>query len=113
MKALFIATVLMAASMPALAASSSEQTCRACHAMETKLVGPPFKEIAAFYKNDSNALAHLKKSMLEGSSGRWGSVSMPPNTGLTEAEAEQFSHWIMSLSNGTANGAAAAQESKR
>lgn len=102
MKTIVIAAILMTATAQVLASSSSEQTCRACHTMETKLVGPPFKEIAAFYKNDSNALAHLKKSMLEGSSGRWGSVAMPPNTGLTEAEAEQFSHWIMSLNAGTA-----------
>lgn len=97
MKKIILAASLLAALTPVLAASSSEQSCRACHTMAAKLVGPSFREIAASYKDDGEAIAHLKKSMLEGSSGKWGSVPMPANAGLSAAEAEQFSHWIMSL----------------
>ncbi|GGC85158.1 c-type cytochrome [Undibacterium terreum] len=114
MNKLMLAACLLAIATQGFAASTSEQTCRACHTMDTKLVGPPFKEIAAAYKNDSDAITHLKKSMLEGSSGKWGSVPMPANAGLSAAEAEQFSHWIMSLNNASpAAGKEATKEGKR
>lgn len=88
---------LLFAAIAAHAASSSEESCRICHKMDSKLVGPAFIDVAARYANDKDAISKLKKSMLEGSSGKWGSIAMPPNAGLTEAEAERFSHWIMSL----------------
>ncbi|MES2072850.1 MAG: c-type cytochrome [Pseudomonadota bacterium] len=97
MKTLFITAALMASAVHAHAASSSEQSCRACHTMDSKLVGPAFKDIAASYRNDGEAISQLKKSMLEGSTGKWGSVPMPANAGLSAAEAEQFARWIMSL----------------
>ncbi|MBB3214161.1 cytochrome c [Herbaspirillum sp. Sphag1AN] len=88
------------------AASSSEESCRVCHRMDSKLIGPAFKDVAARYAADPEAIAHLKHSMLEGSQGRWGEMAMPPNTGLTEAEADSFAHWIMSLNKPVAGGAA-------
>ena len=65
--------------------------------MKDKIVGPAFMQIAAAYQNDSDAIAKLKRSMLEGSSGKWGAVPMPANVGLTDAEADRFAHWILSL----------------
>ena len=93
---MLLATVL-ALPLVSHAASTSEESCRLCHKMEGKLIGPSFKEIAARYANEPEALAHLKQSMLNGSSGRWGEIPMPPNAGLTETEAQSFSYWIMSL----------------
>ncbi|WP_432239409.1 c-type cytochrome [Herbaspirillum robiniae] len=80
-----------------MAASSSEESCRVCHKIDSKLVGPAFMDVAARYAKDKDAIAKLKRSMLQGSSGKWGTVAMPPNAGLSEAEAERFAHWIMSL----------------
>lgn len=80
-----------------LAASAAEESCRVCHKMDSKLIGPAFNDVAARYGKDKDAIAKLKRSMLEGSSGKWGTMAMPPNAGLTEAEAERFAHWIMSL----------------
>lgn len=81
----------------AMAASAAEESCRICHKMDSKLVGPAFNDVAARYAKDRDAIAKLKHSMLQGSSGKWGTVAMPPNAGLSEAEAERFAHWIMSL----------------
>ncbi|CAJ0863394.1 hypothetical protein R20233_01049 [Ralstonia sp. LMG 32965] len=78
------------------APSSSEETCRACHTMDTTKVGPPFRSIAERYQNDPDAIAKLKKSMLEGSSGKWGAGTMPPNA-ITPEEADRFAHWVMQL----------------
>lgn len=81
--------------VPGHAASfSSEDTCRACHAMDTAKVGPPFRAIAERYKTDPDAITKLKKSMLEGSSGKWGTGTMPPNA-ITPEEADRFAHWVM------------------
>jgi cytochrome c len=80
-----------------MAASAAEESCRVCHKMDSKLIGPAFNDVAARYGKDKDAIAKLKRSMLEGSSGKWGTMAMPPNAGLTEAEAERFAHWIMSL----------------
>ncbi len=79
------------------AAAATEDTCRACHTLTTKLVGPPFREVAARYKDDQQAIEKLKKSMLEGSQGKWGNAAMPANVGLTPAEADRFAHWVMGL----------------
>ena len=84
-------------------AIAGEESCRACHAMDKTLVGPPFRAVAARYKDDQLAIEKLKKSMLEGSSGKWGSMAMPPNQGLTQEEAERFAHWVMSLNTASAH----------
>ena len=92
-----LAATLFLATFCGHANAASEDTCRACHAIDNKVVGPPFREVAARYKDDRQAIEKLKKSMLEGSSGKWGDVAMPPNAGLTPQEAERFAHWVMSL----------------
>ncbi|AVA34327.1 cytochrome C [Cupriavidus metallidurans] len=78
------------------APSSSEETCRACHALDTVKVGPPFRAIASRYHDDADAVDKLKQSMLQGSSGKWGTAQMPPNP-ITPAEATRFAHWILQL----------------
>lgn len=93
-----------AAAPPGSATSASEQTCRACHTLDTTKVGPPFRSIAERYKNDADAIARLKKSMLEGSTGKWGTAQMPPNA-ISEADADRFAHWVMSLNRGGAQAA--------
>ncbi|MFM0213528.1 c-type cytochrome [Paraburkholderia sediminicola] len=77
--------------------SASEQTCRACHSLDTTKVGPPFRAIAERYRGDSDAVAKLEKSMLEGSSGKWNTgAQMPPNA-ISAADAERFAHWILGI----------------
>lgn len=78
------------------APSASEQTCRACHELDNTKVGPPFRKIAASYRNDPDALAKIKRSILEGSHGKWGSMTMPPNP-VTDEEATRFAQWVLSL----------------
>lgn len=77
--------------------SASEQTCRACHSIDTTKVGPPFRAISERYRGDPDAVAKLKKSMLEGSSGKWNTgAQMPPNP-ISPADAERFAHWILGI----------------
>jgi cytochrome c len=70
--------------------------CLACHAMDKKLVGPSYKDIAAKYKGDKAAEATLVQKVLKGGGGVWGQIPMPPNN-VTEAQAQQLVKWILAM----------------
>ena len=53
--------------------------CMACHAKDKKMVGPSFKDIAAKYKGQGDAVAKLAEKVRKGGSGVFGPVPMAPN----------------------------------
>ena len=67
--------------------------CSGCHAPDKRVVGPSFKEIAARYSPGSTNL--LTEKVRRGGQGAWGSVPMPPNPGLSEADAKTLVGWIL------------------
>lgn len=71
--------------------------CTACHATDSKVVGPSFKEISAKYKDDAKAADKLATSIKSGSNGKWGPVPMPPNAGVNDADAHTLAAWILGL----------------
>jgi cytochrome c len=73
------------------------KNCLACHAIDKKLVGPAYKDVAAKYANDKGAAARLAKKVREGGVGVWGQVPMPANPQVNEAEAQSLVKWILSL----------------
>jgi cytochrome c len=77
-----------------LAASSG---CMNCHMVDKKMVGPGLKDIAAKYKGDAGAPAKLTEKILKGSNGVWGPIPMPPNAGVSEANAKTLAQFILSL----------------
>ncbi|WP_240975797.1 c-type cytochrome [Paraburkholderia aromaticivorans] len=77
--------------------SASEQTCRACHSMDTTKVGPPFRAISERYRGDPDAVAKLKRSMLEGSSGKWNTGARMPANAISAEEAERFAKWVLGV----------------
>ncbi|HUP29745.1 MAG TPA: c-type cytochrome, partial [Usitatibacter sp.] len=83
MKTRYILAALGALAMatPALASLELAQknACTACHAVDKKLVGPAYKEVALKYKGDAKAEAALFDKVKKGSVGVWGQVPMPPN----------------------------------
>lgn len=74
---------------------AQSKNCLACHAVDTKLVGPAFKDVASKYKNDKTAEDKLVKKVIVGGSGVWGQMPMPPNS-LTDAEARILVQWVLS-----------------
>ena len=70
--------------------------CLNCHTLDTKLVGPPYKEVAKKYAGQKDAENQLVKKVLNGTSGTWGPMAMPPNTGVSEAEAHTLVKWVLS-----------------
>lgn len=89
-------------SAPALAENGKDLAknagCMMCHAIDMKLVGPSYKEVAAKYKNDATAEAKLLKKLNDGGSGVWGTMPMPMQKGrMTDAEFRITVNWILSL----------------
>jgi cytochrome c len=76
------------------AALAKAKNCLACHAVDKKLVGPAYKDVAAKYKGDKNAVATLAAKIKAGGKGNWGEVPMPPNN-VTEAEAKELATWVL------------------
>ena len=83
---------------PALANADMAQkkNCMACHAVDKKLVGPSYKDVAAKYAGQKDAATALVQKVLKGGSGAWGPVPMPANPTVTEAEAKQLVAWVLS-----------------
>ena len=74
---------------------AQEKGCLGCHAVDKKVVGPAYKDVAAKYKGQADAVATLAKKIKEGGSGNWGSVPMPPNA-VSEDEAKTLAEWVLS-----------------
>lgn len=93
--ALAAAAVLAA---PALAdqALASARNCMACHAVDKKLVGPSYRDVAARYASDKSAVDKLAAKIVKGGAGVWGPVPMPSNPQVSEAEAKRLAAWVMS-----------------
>src|SRR5512145_1317299 len=75
---------------------AKQKNCLACHAVDKKLVGPEYKDIAAKYKNDKNAPVTLAKKIREGGVGNWGQVPMPANPQVSEQEAATLAKSVLS-----------------
>jgi len=93
---LFAVTSLVAAT-PALAdlALATAKNCMACHAVDKKLVGPSYKEVAAKYTGQQDAVEKLSVKVIKGGSGVWGPIPMPANAQVTPDEAKKLVAWIM------------------
>ena len=90
------ATVLVTA--PALAdqALAQKKNCMACHAVEKKVVGPAYKDVAKKYAGQ-DVIAKLANKVKQGGSGVWGAIPMPANPQVSDAEAKQLATWVLSL----------------
>ncbi|AMO22285.1 c-type cytochrome [Ramlibacter solisilvae] len=69
--------------------------CVACHAVDKKVVGPSFKEVAAKYKGDKTAEAKLVEKVKKGGSGVWGQVPMPPNAQVKDEDIKTMVKWVL------------------
>jgi len=96
-----LAAVLLAAgsahAAPALADAelARAKNCMACHAMDKKLIGPSYKDVALKYASDRNAAAKLAKKVREGSVGVWGQIPMPANPQDSPDEATRLVNWLL------------------
>jgi cytochrome c len=88
----------VAAMAPAFADAdlAGKKNCLACHAVDKKLVGPSYKEVAAKYAADKGAAAKLAEKIQKGGVGAWGQVPMPANPQVSPDEAKKLADWVLS-----------------
>lgn len=96
--------LLLGAAAVALVASANAQedlakkhNCFACHAVDKKVVGPSYKDVAAKYRGDKTAATKLFDKVKKGGAGVWGPVPMPPNAQVPDADVKALVGWILSL----------------
>ncbi|HTR57232.1 MAG TPA: c-type cytochrome [Casimicrobiaceae bacterium] len=83
--------------MASATALMQKDGCAACHAVDKKIVGPAYQDVAAKYKGDKDAAAKLVQKVKAGGSGVWGSVPMPPNAQVSDADIKTLVSWILTL----------------
>ena len=93
------AAVAVLATAPAFANAdlAQKKACMACHAVDKKLVGPAYKDVAAKYAGQKDAVDKLATKIIKGGSGVWGPVPMPANVQVNEAEAKKLAAWVLTL----------------
>ncbi|MEY4748015.1 MAG: hypothetical protein RIQ60_229 [Pseudomonadota bacterium] len=94
-----LALLAAALALPQVAQANADlakaKACLACHAVDKKLVGPAYQDVAKKYAGQSDAEAKLVDSIKKGGSGKWGPVPMPAQPGLSDAEAKTLAAWVL------------------
>jgi len=98
-KAALIAALVTVVAGPAFANAdlAQKKNCLACHAVDKKLVGPAYKDVAAKYAGQKDAVAKLADKVQKGGTGVWGQVPMPANPQVNAEEAKTLVTWILTL----------------
>lgn len=100
MKKLVLAAIVAVVVTPAAFASADlaqKKNCLACHAADKKLVGPSYKDVAAKYAKDKDAVAKLAEKIQKGGTGVWGQIPMPANPQVSADEAKTLAAWVMTV----------------
>lgn len=96
-RTLITLALALGAAAPAMAdlALAKAKNCMACHAVEKKLVGPSFKDVAAKYASQKDATDKLAAKIVKGGGGVWGPLPMPANATVSEADAKALAAWVL------------------
>lgn len=95
------ALALLAAGLVATGSASANEelakksACTACHAVDKKLVGPSYKDVAAKYKGQKDAEAKLIEKVKKGGVGVWGQVPMPANAAVKDEDIKTLVKWVL------------------
>ena len=93
----FASTLIVAAPAMADEALAKANNCMACHAVDKKLVGPAYKDVAKKHGNDASKADMLAAKIIKGGSGVYGAIPMPANPKVSEADAKTLATWVLSL----------------
>ena len=100
MKRIALGCALALAAAFSLPASANQELaqksgCMTCHAVDKKVIGPSFKDVAAKYASNKGAEADLAKKVKAGGKGVWGDIPMPPNAHVSDADIKTLVHWVV------------------
>ena len=100
MKRTLIALAMtLSVAAPALAdqALATAKNCMACHAVDKKLVGPSYKDVATKYAGQKDAVDKLAAKIVKGGAGVWGPVPIPANAQVNDADAKKLAAWVLTM----------------
>lgn len=99
-----LALIAIGACLPARAADETaaldiakKNGCMACHGLETKLVGPSWRDVGKKYAGDAEAENKLVAKVKKGGKGVWGQVPMPPNVTVKDADVRTLVAFVLTL----------------
>jgi cytochrome c len=98
MKKLLVTMALTVAATSVMAdglALAKANACLACHAIDKKVLGPAFKDVAAKYADRKDAVEYLTKKIKSGGAGVWGPIPMPAQAQLSDAQAKELAQWVL------------------
>ena len=89
--------IALIALFPAAAQASEDLAkrngCAACHAVDKKVVGPSWHDIASKYKG-KDIHGELAAKVKAGGKGVWGNVPMPPQAKVSDADLKALLTWV-------------------
>ena len=94
---IILAGSLISAHALADQALAKAKNCLSCHAVDKKIVGPAYQEVARKYAGQKDAADKLASKIMKGGAGVWGVIPMPVNSQVSEAEAKKLANWVLSL----------------
>ena len=86
--------VLVAQAAQADEALAKSKGCLNCHAVDKKILGPAYKDVAAKYTGQ-DVVDQLAQKVMKGGGGVWGQMPMPPNS-VTPEDAKRLVQWVLS-----------------
>lgn len=73
--------------------------CTTCHAIDRKVIGPAYKDVAKKYEDNQATEDTLISKVKHGGSGNWGNIAMTPHPNLSDDDARLMIKYILSLKN--------------
>ena len=98
-RSLITLALTLSVAAPAMAdlALATSKNCMACHAVDKKLVGPAYKDVAKKHGGDVSKADMLAQKIIKGGSGVYGAIPMPANAKVSGADAKAMATYILGL----------------
>lgn len=93
--ALIAAGVMVSAPAMANLDLAKKSNCMSCHAVDKKVVGPSYQDVAKKYAGNADAVKMLSAKVKAGGKGTWGAIPMPPNPNVKDADIEALVKWVL------------------
>jgi cytochrome c len=73
----------------------AKNACLSCHALDAKLIGPSYHDVAAKYRGNPDAPTKVADNIRAGGANKWGSVPMPAFPNLTPQESQALAMFVL------------------
>ena len=73
----------------------TQNGCFGCHAVDRKVVGPAFRDVAERYRKNPQAIETVMKNIKAGGSGKWGSIPMPSFAALSDSDIKALAVFVL------------------